>query len=53
MPTKPFLYDYQMDAVNHMFNGCILNGGVGSGTTGGNDKQPNISANTSKNKAVV
>ena len=31
MPTKPFLYDYQMDAVNHMFNGCILNGGVGSG----------------------
>lgn len=31
MPTKPFLYDYQMDAVNRMFNGCILNGGVGSG----------------------
>ena len=28
---KPFLYDYQMDAVNHMSNGCILNGGVGSG----------------------
>ena len=26
-----FLYDYQMDAVNRMFNGCILNGGVGSG----------------------
>lgn len=31
MPTNPFLYDYQMDAVNRMFNGCILNGGVGSG----------------------
>ena len=31
MPTKPFLDDYQMDAVNRMFNGCILNGGVGSG----------------------
>lgn len=28
---KKFLYDYQMDAVNRMFNGCILNGGVGSG----------------------
>ena len=28
---KPFLYDYQMDAVNNMCNGCILNGGVGSG----------------------
>ena len=28
---KPFLYSYQMDAVNKMFNGCILNGGVGSG----------------------
>ena len=28
---KPFLYDYQMDAVNRMSNGCILNGGVGSG----------------------
>ena len=28
---KPFLYDYQMDAVNNMQNGCILNGGVGSG----------------------
>lgn len=28
---KPFLYDYQMDAVKKMFTGCILNGGVGSG----------------------
>lgn len=28
---KKFLYDYQMDAVNKMRNGCILNGGVGSG----------------------
>lgn len=28
---KPFLYDYQMDAVKNMRNGCILNGGVGSG----------------------
>lgn len=27
----PFLRDYQMDAVKRMFNGCILNGGVGSG----------------------
>ena len=26
-----FLYDYQMDAVKKMTNGCILNGGVGSG----------------------
>lgn len=29
--TKPFLRDYQMDAVKRMRNGCILNGGVGSG----------------------
>lgn len=28
---KPFLRDYQMDAVKQMKNGCILNGGVGSG----------------------
>lgn len=26
-----FLRDYQRDAVNRMHNGCILNGGVGSG----------------------
>lgn len=29
--SEPFLRDYQMDAVNKMTNGCILNGGVGSG----------------------
>lgn len=29
--AKPFLYDYQIDAVKRMCNGCILNGGVGSG----------------------
>lgn len=28
---RPFLDPYQMDAVNRMTNGCILNGGVGSG----------------------
>lgn len=28
---KSFLRDYQMKAVNNMSNGCILNGGVGSG----------------------
>lgn len=28
---QPFLRDYQMDAVKNMKNGCILNGGVGSG----------------------
>lgn len=31
MTKKPFLYDYQTDAVNRITNGCILNGGVGSG----------------------
>ena len=30
MPTVT-LYDYQLDAVKKMKNGCILNGGVGSG----------------------
>ena len=29
--SKDFLRDYQMDAVDKMRNGCILNGGVGSG----------------------
>ena len=31
MNNKSFLRDYQLDAVNNMRNGCILNGGVGSG----------------------
>lgn len=29
--NSEFLYDYQMDAVNRLRTGCILNGGVGSG----------------------
>lgn len=29
--SKPFLYDYQLDAVKRMKTGCILNGGVGTG----------------------
>ena len=31
MNKESFLRDYQMDAVKKMSNGCILNGGVGSG----------------------
>lgn len=31
MSKQPFLRDYQFDAVKKMSNGCILNGGVGSG----------------------
>lgn len=31
MSKEPFLRDYQLEAVNNMRNGCILNGGVGSG----------------------
>ena len=30
-PKKPFLYDHQKEALEKMFPGCILNGGVGSG----------------------
>ena len=29
--SKKFLYDYQLEAVKKMKNGCILNGGTGSG----------------------
>ena len=29
--SKPFLYDFQMEAVQKARNGCIFNGGVGSG----------------------
>ena len=29
--SNQFLRDCQMDAVNKMKNGCILNGGVGTG----------------------
>lgn len=28
---KPFLYPHQKDALSRMFNGCVLNGSVGSG----------------------
>lgn len=31
MISASFLYDYQLDAVNRMHNGCILCGSVGSG----------------------
>ena len=29
--VKSFLYDFQMEAIKKAFNGCIFNGGVGSG----------------------
>ena len=29
--NKPFLYPHQRQAIDRMFTGCILNGGVGSG----------------------
>ena len=28
---KPFLYDFQLEAVKNAFNGCVFNGDVGSG----------------------
>lgn len=28
---QPFLYDFQMEAIKHAFNGCVFNGQVGSG----------------------
>ena len=31
MSNKHFLFDHQRQAIDRMFNGCILNGGVGSG----------------------
>lgn len=31
LESKPFLYDYQMNAVNRLRDGCILYGSVGSG----------------------
>ena len=31
LEKKSFLYDYQIDAIEHLHTGCILNGGVGSG----------------------
>ncbi|MFQ7396500.1 MAG: hypothetical protein ACLRNW_01550 [Neglectibacter sp.] len=31
MPQAIQLYDYQLEALNRMKNGCILCGGVGSG----------------------
>ena len=29
--NTPFLYEHQRDAIDRMFDGCVLNGGVGSG----------------------